>query len=100
MARALGSFDKEYSEESGLVTFCRDFGGLKLRFVFTRQSVCTCRVVGTVEVPEVVIPAHTKELVEWDCQPILAEDVQSQSAEGHTLGPEEARQIIIDAGDF
>lgn len=34
-----------------------------------RELICTKKVVGTEEVPEKVIPARTKEIVEWECEP-------------------------------
>ena len=70
---------KEYKGE--LFALIRDFGPIKLKAVFYRNAVCTRRVVGTKEVgteiiparltPEQVIPAHTREIVEWDCESIL-----------------------------
>lgn len=43
-----------------------------LDFNWPRREVCTRRVVGTEDVPEQVTPAHTREIVEWDCHPLLA----------------------------
>lgn len=41
----------------------RDFGhGVSVRYLADREQVCTRRVVGT----------ETVEIVEWDCEPILA----------------------------
>ena len=50
----------------------RDFGGATLKFVFEREAVCTKRVIGKKEIPAAYIPARTEEIVEWDCEPILA----------------------------
>lgn len=40
-------------------------------FNVPRTTVCTSRVVGAEEIP--ARPACTREIVEWDCQPILSE---------------------------
>lgn len=68
--------EKEYSG--------RDFrlkkifsGEVVLSFSLNREQVCSKRVTGTREVPETVIPAkvvaaHTEEIVEWDCHPLLS----------------------------
>lgn len=79
--KALTPCKKDYSDD--LFTISRSFGRVLLRFIFYRNVVCTRRVVGTQEVPEKftlekytpseLIPAHTEEIVEWDCDPILAE---------------------------
>ena len=78
---ALTPCKKDYSGD--LFTLSRSFGHVRLKFLFVRSAVCTRRVVRTEEVPEEIIPekvepeqviaAHTKEIVEWDCDPILAE---------------------------
>lgn len=68
LARELAPCDKAVGgTDSGTFTLSRRFGDLTLKFVFWRSAVCTRRIVGMVEVPERVTPAHTKELVEWDC---------------------------------
>lgn len=69
VAQALGTCTKEYTES--VLTLARDFGGIRLRFLFWRTAVCDRRVVGTVEVPEQVTPAYTREIVEWDCHSLL-----------------------------
>lgn len=52
-------------------------GGVRVTYVAKREEVCTRRVVGTetVQVPDPDAPLVTveRELVEWDCEPILAE---------------------------
>lgn len=48
--------------------------GWALEFNVRREQVCTRRVVGTEPVPEQIIPAHTKEIVEWDCHSLLAQE--------------------------
>jgi len=79
VARALGHVQKRPGLDTGLLVLYRPFGAINLEFYFTRSVVCTRRVTGTVEVPEVVIPAHTRaahtrEIVEWDCGSILARE--------------------------
>jgi hypothetical protein len=58
--------------------FEREFCGIKVEIYASREQVCTRRVVGTetVTVPAVEAqPERTevRELVEWDCTPVLAE---------------------------
>lgn len=43
---------------------------VELTYYAKREAVCKKKVVGTEQVPEKVIPAHTKEIVEWDCEPV------------------------------
>jgi hypothetical protein len=73
--RALGKCTKEYGD--AYMTISRGFGGIALRFVFARSRVCTRKVVGVETIPAVFVEAHTvpastKEIVEWECEPILA----------------------------
>jgi len=70
IAHALRDAEKVHQDE--FFTIQRKFGELYLKFLFKRSAVCTRRVVGTEEVPEHVVPVHTKEIVEWDCAPILS----------------------------
>ena len=77
VARALGACDKIY--DGTLFRLERRFGGTTLRFLFWRDQVCERRVVSTKQVPARLVPAHTEEIVEWDCHPLLASD---QAAEG------------------
>lgn len=49
----------------------KDIEGIELRFIFWRSTVCTRRVTGYVEVPEHTTAAYRREVVEWDCAPIL-----------------------------
>ena len=73
IARMFGRATKSFTGVGDeLMELRHDFGGgVALRFVFNRDAVCSRRVVGTRTVPERVIPAHTEEMVEWDCEPIL-----------------------------
>jgi hypothetical protein len=51
----------------------RRFGKIKLVFSINREKFCTKKVVGTKEVEEYVVAAHTQEIVEWVCDdPVLA----------------------------
>lgn len=77
VGRMLGRFEKDYGPD--LFTLSRRFNGVRLRFLFYREKVCTKRVVGVEEVPEQVVPAHTREIVEWDCAPILAAGVKEDA---------------------
>ena len=70
IAHALGDTEKVHQNE--YLTIQRKFGELYLKFLFNRSAVCTRRVVGEEEVPEHIIAGYTKEIVEWDCHPLLA----------------------------
>lgn len=71
VSRALGTCEKTYTDTMFYIS--RQFDAVRLEFVFFRNAVCVPRVVGTEDVPERVIPAHTRDIVEWDCSPILGE---------------------------
>mgnify|MGYP001603776860 CR=1 FL=1 len=68
--RALGTIEKFTIGES-LFGIKRAFGLLALRVIVSRTVACTRRVVGTEPVPERITPAYTREIVEWDCLPLL-----------------------------
>ena len=76
IARALGTFDKETGD---LFSLKKGFGGITLKFLFYRHTVCTKRVVGTKMVrkmkPSMSTPMveveEEEEIVEWDCPPLL-----------------------------
>lgn len=73
--RACAPCDKEYDGDMFYIR--KQFGKIGLNFMFLRQAVCVRRVVGTRDVPEVVIPkkvvpAHVEQIVEWDCVPVLS----------------------------
>jgi hypothetical protein len=75
VARALGSCRKTYSDD--MLTISRDFGPVEVRFYFTRSEVCTRKVVGIETVPAEFVPAYTRpartrDIVEWECEPLLA----------------------------
>jgi len=69
--RALGRCDKEFQDT--LFNLRRSFGPVVYRFVFTREAVCEKKVVGYRDVPEKYTSAHTEEIVEWQCVPVLAD---------------------------
>lgn len=72
-AKAFGTCKKESSDNYFSVK--KDFGGITLTATTFRKNVCERVVVGTEQVPETVvpatpsqvIPAHTREIVEWKC---------------------------------
>lgn len=73
-----GKWDKTYNDSDADFKQKRD--GLSLHVVVVREAVCTRRVVGTetVTLPAVeAAPERTveREVVEWDCSPVLAEAV-------------------------
>lgn len=69
LARLLMPCDKEWGPM--LFSLIKNVGGIPLKFLFWRSAVCTRRVVGTREIPRREVEAHTEEIVEWDCEPIL-----------------------------
>lgn len=77
--RALGECKKEYADT--LFTVSRKFGSVRTDFIFFRNDVCVRKIVGVETIPariipaqpEMVIPAETKEIVEWECAPVMAD---------------------------
>ncbi|MFI5223848.1 MAG: hypothetical protein ACHQX3_06325, partial [Nitrospirales bacterium] len=74
VARGLGTFKKDGNDNYLHLT--KTFGNIVAKFVFTRENVCVKRVVGVETIPAYFVEAHTveartKEIVEWDCQPLL-----------------------------
>jgi hypothetical protein len=65
VARAMGGFVKDH--DGTYLNLVRDFGELRLEVAYESKQVCERVVVGTEDVPEKTIPAHTKEIVEWKC---------------------------------
>ena len=65
-----------YGGDNGNFEIARKFGPVKLQVVTQRNEVCERKVVGieTVEVPDPDAPLVTveREVVEWDCKPILS----------------------------
>lgn len=50
----------------------REFGPVSIVFSIAREKICEKKVVGVKEHPEQIIPAHTEELIAWEClDPIL-----------------------------
>jgi hypothetical protein len=83
MARAIrvlnkaGIVRKDFS--TGYANVIKDFGKyVSIEFTTMREKVCTRKVVGTETVPLkafVTVPGkyEEKEIVEWECDPILAD---------------------------
>lgn len=82
--RTIGSFEKNYKDDSFEAR--KPWGDHTLVLKAQRDAVCQKVVTGTREVPETVepsyytperiIPAHTEEIVEWQCDdPILVDKV-------------------------
>lgn len=74
-----GGWDKRvYDHETGgNFELRRKFGPVKFSVIAPRDDVCERRVVGveTVEIPDPAAPKVTveREIVEWDCKPVLAQ---------------------------
>ena len=69
-----GMYKKDASE--GHVMIVAELCGLKVRGAVPRREACKRVVTGIREVPEQIvpaetIPAHTEEIVEWICDPLL-----------------------------
>jgi hypothetical protein len=80
LARALGTFKKEGNDS--YLHIIKKFGPIEAKFVFTRDSVCTKRVVGVETIPARFVEAHTveartQEIVEWDCPSLLVDEEKS-----------------------
>ena len=69
-ARALGHVNKEWQDRYLVLT--HDFGPIQLRVVFNRESVCTRQVVGSEWVPAQTVEGYTREIVEWNCEPLVS----------------------------
>jgi hypothetical protein len=73
-----GKWDKSVDDDENRLTLTTTKGGIRFKIITQRAAVCTRRVVGTetVTVPAVeAAPERTveREVVEWDCDPILAD---------------------------
>jgi hypothetical protein len=74
VAKACGTFKKTYS--NSYFTITTQIGTATHSFTFTREKVCVKKVVGVETIPARLIPAHvepasTREIVEWECEPLL-----------------------------
>jgi len=70
--KAFGKADKVWS--GNYLDVQRKFGPITLEFTINKQHVCERIVTGTTEVPELIVPAHAEETVEWRCvESILAD---------------------------
>ena len=74
IARSFGEADKDYVGDTFSIS--KNFGGIKLNYLFHRDVVCTARVVGTKQVEETLYVKTGRmieeNIVEWDCHPLLA----------------------------
>jgi hypothetical protein len=74
LVRALGKVQK--SESGPYLKIARNFGPVQVWGMVQRAEVCTSRVVGTetVEIADPLAPkvTITRDVVEWDCSPLLA----------------------------
>lgn len=65
VAKAMGGFTKTH--DGAFLTLVKDFGAFRFHVNFASEAVCERVVVGTEDVAEKVVPAHTVEIVEWKC---------------------------------
>lgn len=77
LVSSLGQCLKDYTGSQ--FTLIRDFEGLSLAFVFSREAVCERKVVGFKECEGYTIAPYKEEIVEWECKSILS--------------PEEAKEL-------
>lgn len=73
-----GKWSKDFDERDA--TFEQERDGLSLQVIVKREAVCERRVVGTERVTLPAVEAQperteVREIVEWDCSPVLAEAV-------------------------
>lgn len=73
VARAMGGFAKSHG--GSFLNLVKDFGAFTLEVAYRSEGVCERVVVGTEDVPEKTVPAHTKEIVEWKCPESLLDYV-------------------------
>lgn len=72
--QASGASRLEKNAVGSMFWLRRDFGGgIGVEANVPREEACRRVVTGTREVPEQVVPAHVEEIVEWECEPLLAE---------------------------
>lgn len=84
LVRAFGSCEKNYDEEIFRVQ--KSFGEITADFVLYRDKVCVRKVVGVETIPATFVEAHTipattKEIVEWECEPILSSEPEAANEE-------------------
>ncbi|WP_348269716.1 hypothetical protein P8936_16335 [Edaphobacter paludis] len=80
--RAIGSGDKDYSVRD-LFYYRVEGDGFKIAFYTSRETVCERKLVGYKEIParvlpateEMVIPAKQEPIYEYDCKPLLSQEV-------------------------
>ncbi|VXB34069.1 hypothetical protein [Nocardioides sp. AX2bis] len=83
-----GTWSKDFNRTDDTARFTRRWNGLSLEVSVQREQVCTRRVVGTETVTIPARPAaaavpertETRDLVEWDCGSLLADQDQAVSA--------------------
>jgi len=84
--------EKEYSGDSfylrAEIPYTADgiTGTIRVSFHGERAKVCKRKVVGTRDVPEEYVPGytrakHTEEIVEWECEPLLAPTEAEETTE-------------------
>lgn len=75
VAKALGTFDKVYRDDSFQI-LKEVVPGFQMRFYFNRASVCERVVKGTTTIAAHVehVPERVIEDVEWRCHPLLAQE--------------------------
>lgn len=82
--RAFGAGGKDFKGED--LEFAPEYCGEIFKVNCKREQICERKVIGTRHVPEKiipaqVIPAHSEDIVEWDCKPILAKRQRRQTVD-------------------
>lgn len=99
--KKLGTCKKIYTEYS--MTVAKDFGPISYGFYISRDTVCERKVVGKKIVPfqeARLIPAepeHEEDIVEWQCDSILAEPAVSAASEVVEEPVPEAADLTIES---
>lgn len=76
--KAFGSFKKREScEPTDLIIAHQLTPAVEICAFIPREGICERKVVGSkfveeLVIPERVVPAHTEDIVEWECGPMLA----------------------------
>lgn len=72
LARSHGPWEKRYAGSYLELVKRMSNGLVRYQLNVAREQVCTKRVVGTEIVP--AQPERVREIVEWDCHPLLADE--------------------------
>lgn len=78
--KAIGLMGRKHFDD--WANYIVDFGAIRYVLYTPREAVCKRIVKGTENVPEQVVPAHVKEIVEWECEPWFANGANQDTENG------------------